>query len=84
MRHKRYSLQASCMRPDVFAMQSCPRTHRTSLPHVDAAVLADPEAPGQSVLDGGTRVSAETSQRLACDATRVVMASRKNVMSARR
>ena len=41
--------------------------------HVDAAVLADAEAPGQSVLDGGTRVSAETSQRLACDATRVVM-----------
>jgi len=41
--------------------------------HVDAAVLADSEAPGQSVLDGGTRVSAETSQRLACDATRVVM-----------
>lgn len=41
--------------------------------HVDAAVLADAEAPGQSVLDGGTHVSAETSQRLACDATRVVM-----------
>jgi hypothetical protein len=41
--------------------------------HVDAAVLADVDAPGQSVLDGGTRVSAETSQRLACDATRVVM-----------
>ncbi len=42
--------------------------------HVDAPVLADADAPGQSaVLDGGTRVSAETSQRLACDATRVVM-----------
>jgi hypothetical protein len=41
--------------------------------HIDAAVLADPEAPGQSVLDGGARVSAETSRRLACDATRVVM-----------
>src|SRR5213083_941656 len=41
--------------------------------HVDAAVLADPDAPGQSVLEGGTRVSAETSQRLACDASRVVM-----------
>src|SRR5262249_8673288 len=26
-----------------------------------------------SVLDGGTHVSAETSRRLACDATRVVM-----------
>jgi 5-methylcytosine-specific restriction endonuclease McrA len=41
--------------------------------HVDAPVLADPEAPGQSVLDGGTRVPAETSRRLACDATRVIM-----------
>jgi 5-methylcytosine-specific restriction endonuclease McrA len=41
--------------------------------HVDAPVLADADAAGQSVLDGGTRVSAETSQRLACDATRVVM-----------
>jgi 5-methylcytosine-specific restriction endonuclease McrA len=41
--------------------------------HVDAPVLADAEAPGQSVLDGGTRVPAETSQRLACDATRVIM-----------
>ena len=41
--------------------------------HVDAAVLADGDAPGQSVLDGGTRVSSETSRRLACDASRVVM-----------
>ena len=41
--------------------------------HLDAAVLADADAPGQSVLEGGARVSAETSQRLACDATRVVM-----------
>src|SRR5439155_3138310 len=41
--------------------------------HVDAPVLADPEAPGQSVLQDGTHVSAETSQRLACDASRVVM-----------
>jgi hypothetical protein len=41
--------------------------------HVDAPVLADPEAPGQSVLEGGTHVSAETSRRLACDASRVVM-----------
>jgi hypothetical protein len=41
--------------------------------HVDASVLADSEAPGQSVLAGGTHVSAETSRRLACDATRVVM-----------
>jgi 5-methylcytosine-specific restriction endonuclease McrA len=41
--------------------------------HVDAAVLADPEQPGQSVLDEGSHVSAETSRRLACDASRVVM-----------
>jgi hypothetical protein len=41
--------------------------------HVDAQVLADADGPGQSVLEGGARVPAETSQRLACDATRVVM-----------
>jgi 5-methylcytosine-specific restriction endonuclease McrA len=41
--------------------------------HVDAPVLADPDLPGQSVLEDGVRVSAETSQRLACDAGRVVM-----------
>jgi hypothetical protein len=41
--------------------------------HVDAPVLADPQSPGQSVLDGGAHVSAETSRRLACDASRVVM-----------
>ena len=41
--------------------------------HVDAAVLANRGAPGQSVLDGGPSVSAETSRRLACDAARVVM-----------
>jgi len=41
--------------------------------HVDAAALADPEQPGQSVLEDGEGVSAETSRRLACDASRVVM-----------
>ena len=41
--------------------------------HVDAPVLADADATGQSVLEDGMRVSAETSQRLACDASRVVM-----------
>jgi hypothetical protein len=41
--------------------------------HVDAPVLADADAPGQSVLEEGTHVSAETSRRLACDASRVVM-----------
>ncbi len=41
--------------------------------HVDAPALADPDQPGQSVLEEGTHVSAETSRRLACDAGRVVM-----------
>src|SRR5262249_7774337 len=41
--------------------------------HVDAAALASADAPGQSVLEGGARVPAGTSQRLACDASRVVM-----------
>src|SRR5438094_8068429 len=41
--------------------------------HVDAAVLADPDQPGQCVLEGGTRVPAETARRLAGDASRVVM-----------
>jgi len=40
---------------------------------VDAPALADPEAPGQSALESGEHVSAETSRRLACDASRVVM-----------
>jgi hypothetical protein len=41
--------------------------------HVDAPVLAEAAQPGQSVLEEGTRVSAETARRLACDASRVVM-----------
>ncbi len=41
--------------------------------HVDAAVLADPDQAGQSVLEDGAHVPAETSRRLACDASRVVM-----------
>ncbi|MGH7322862.1 MAG: DUF222 domain-containing protein, partial [Candidatus Rokuibacteriota bacterium] len=41
--------------------------------HVDAAVLADPDCPGQSVVEDGAHVPAETSRRLACDASRVVM-----------
>src|SRR5438093_4769842 len=32
--------------------------------HVDAAVLADPDQPGQSVLEGGARVSAEPTMWL--------------------
>jgi len=41
--------------------------------HIDAAVLVDADQAGQSVLEGGMRVPAGMSQRLACDATRVVM-----------
>jgi hypothetical protein len=41
--------------------------------HVDAPALAEGAQPGQSVLEEGTRVSAETARRLACDASRVVM-----------
>jgi hypothetical protein len=41
--------------------------------HVDAAVLADSDQAGQSLLEDGVRVPAGTSQRLACDASRVVM-----------
>jgi hypothetical protein len=42
--------------------------------HVDAEVLVDADRPGQSVLEEGSHVPAGTSQRLACDASRVVMA----------
>jgi 5-methylcytosine-specific restriction endonuclease McrA len=41
--------------------------------HVDAAVLADADQAGQSALEDGPHVPAGTSQRLACDASRVVM-----------
>jgi len=41
--------------------------------HVDAPALADPNEPGQSGLEDGTHVPAETARRLACDASRVVM-----------
>src|SRR5438876_10400238 len=41
--------------------------------HVDAPVLAESDAPGESALEHGGRVSAETSRRLACGASRVVM-----------
>ena len=41
--------------------------------HVDAEVLENGDAPGQSLIEDGVTVAAETSQRLACDASRVVM-----------
>jgi hypothetical protein len=45
--------------------------------HVDAEALADPDTPGESVLEDGPRVSAETSRRLACDASRIPPALRR-------
>ena len=41
--------------------------------HVDAEALEDSAGTGQSALDDGVRVPAETSRRLACDASTVVM-----------
>jgi hypothetical protein len=56
--------------------------------HVDEDVLADPTQDGRSEIEGGPGVPAETSRRLACEASVVVMrgesASRKTrVLSAR-
>jgi len=39
--------------------------------HVEAPTLREQGEPGQSELDDGTRVTAETARRLACDASRV-------------
>jgi 5-methylcytosine-specific restriction endonuclease McrA len=50
-----------------------PAEHYQVVVHVDAATLAEPERQGQSVLEDGAHVSAETSQRLSCDATRTLM-----------
>src|SRR5207244_7511779 len=50
-----------------------PRERYQVVVHVDAEVLADADQAGQSVLEDGLRVPAGTSQRLACDASRVVM-----------
>ena len=41
--------------------------------HVDEGVLENDEATGQSALEDGPYVSAETSRRIACDAATVVM-----------
>jgi hypothetical protein len=50
----------------------------TVMLHVDEAVLADPEADGQSRLDGGPESSAEASRRLACDAAVVRVTHAEN------
>jgi hypothetical protein len=41
--------------------------------HIEADSLAEHGEPGMRELDDGTRVSAETSRRLCCDASRVVL-----------
>ena len=47
--------------------------HRLVVIHVDEDALAGDGSGGDAVLEDGTRVSAETSRRLACDAARVRM-----------
>ncbi len=41
--------------------------------HVEAATLKAEGEPGQSELEDGTRIAAETARRLACDASRVTV-----------
>ena len=41
--------------------------------HVDETVLGDDAEDGQSALEDGVHVPAETARRMACDASRVVM-----------
>jgi 5-methylcytosine-specific restriction endonuclease McrA len=48
-----------------------PAEHFQVVVHVDAPVLTN--GPGQTTIEDGARVSVETSQRLACDASRVIM-----------
>jgi hypothetical protein len=46
-----------------------PADHRLVMVHADADVLADPAADGRSELEEGPHVSAESSRRVACDAS---------------
>jgi hypothetical protein len=46
--------------------------------HVDADTLSEDAEPGRSHLEDGTRVSAETSRRLACDASVVRVVHRED------
>ncbi|MGH7464162.1 MAG: DUF222 domain-containing protein [Longimicrobiales bacterium] len=54
------------------------RTSFEVVVHVDADALRQDSETGHAVIAGGARVSAETSRRLACDASRVVMSSDEN------
>jgi hypothetical protein len=51
--------------------------------HVDSATLSEREEPGRSELEDGTRVSAETSRRLSCDANVVRVSHAKNAEDVR-
>ena len=65
-----------------------PAEHYQVVVHVDGVVLEDPDQPGQSVVEDGTRVSYETIRALRCsvdendivaelfETANVVMASR--------
>jgi hypothetical protein len=46
--------------------------------HVEAATLSEHAEPGRSELEDGTRVSAETSRRISCDASVVRVRHRKD------
>jgi hypothetical protein len=50
-----------------------PAEYEQAVVHVDAEVLADRTPPRQSVFENGTHVPAGTSQRRACDTSRVVI-----------
>ncbi len=56
-----------CRCPDAPVSGSRAERYQVLL-HVDAATLSADGEPGRSHLEDGTRVSAETSRRLACDA----------------
>jgi hypothetical protein len=50
-----------------------PADHRLVVIHVDEGALGAEASAGDALLEDGTRVSAGTSRRFACDASRVVM-----------
>jgi hypothetical protein len=65
----------TCRRPDTDAPISGTRAERHQVVlHVDSDTLAEEGEPGRSELEDGTRVSAETSRRLSCDASLVRLA----------
>ena len=59
------------------SLRNAPERHQVVV-HVDAAALEAESNQGQAALEAGVRVSAETSRRLACDASRVEMRHRRD------